>query len=79
MTTTGISTTVSAVTEMGLERATVLVTVLTLLVLVICQDVTLGVSERERRRWSSTLTVAIVPLAVTFVIVATVMISDVLS
>ena len=79
MTTTGISTTVNAVMEMGLGGALALVTVLTLLVLVISQDVIIGVEDRERRHWGSSLNVAIVPLAITFMVVATVMITDVLS
>jgi hypothetical protein len=79
MTTTGITTTASAVATMGLGTSLGLVTVLTLLILVIGKDMTTGEDEQIRARWGTHLNVVIAPLAIVFVVIAIKGVMDVLS
>jgi hypothetical protein len=79
VTTTGITTTASAVAAMGLAGALGLVTVLTLLVLVIGKDMTTGENEQVRMRWGSQLNVVIAPLTIVFVVIAIKSIVDIVS
>lgn len=79
MTTTAITPTLSVLETGGHEATLGLIVALVLLALLIVKDIGIGVPEQYRDRWNGALNIAIVPLGMTFLVIAITSVVDVLS
>lgn len=78
MTTTVTTVTVSTVTVMGLAAALGLITTLTLVALLISKEIATATPGGQSIRWGRTLNVGLVPLLISFAVIAGVKLFEIL-